>query len=29
MSEDIKSIGYGVKVGNKYVSSEDKGFSFF
>lgn len=29
MSEDIKSIGYGVKVGNKYVSSEDKDFSFF
>lgn len=29
MNEDIKSIGYGVKAGNNYVSGEDKDFSFF
>ena len=29
MNEDIKSIGYGVKAGSNYVSSEDKDFSFF
>lgn len=29
MNEDIKSIGYGVKSGNNYVSGEDKDFSFF